>query len=504
MSVAWVLPADHVTLPVASFTRDYLHVFRLAEPEASRPVRLNLIIRWDQRRAARRSGDRVPEQHVLDLRDLVPLLESFEVVATSGSRSLAAALAARMGRTVIWLSSNGHPATAHNATWSRWLANEPTLTLEARHIQTDGSEHPAGYVECRRTLTSPAVTQQQLLEAAHGMLVRPSRFVGTRPIAAASPLASTAMLKPPPGPLRLAAEIVHRTLLARLRGPRSGRDHWTIAVGDATDIPDVAGPVSIARPMHWWPTGSHRFIADPCLTQVGTETVVFFEEVPYESLRGRLKAVRVGENRLPLGPEITILERDFHLSFPGIYEDPAQPEAVFLLPEQAESRQVVLYRSPRAGRLEDLRFDAAATLLDGFAGIDPVLHTCNGLWYLFVTDGCGRNDDNNLYLFVSDTISGPYRPHPASPIRAGLRGSRMAGRLIQRGQRLLRPAQDCAPRYGTSVVFYAVEELTPTRYSETELAELLPNPRGPRRQRLHTVSMHEHQLAVDSSMSTIT
>ena len=68
--------------------------------------------------------------------------------------------------------------------------------------------------------------------------------------------------------------------------------------------------------------------------------------------------------------------------------------------------------------------------------------------------------------------TGPFRPHPANPIVSDVRRARPAGRLFQRDGRLIRPAQDCAPRYGAAVVFNEVLELSPTHYRERPLGRL--------------------------------
>src|SRR5262249_40425816 len=151
---------------------------------------------------------------------------------------------------------------------------------------------------------------------------------------------------------------------------------------------------------------------------------------------------------------------------------PSDPTGVYLLPEQAESGQTVLYRGELCATVAGLRFVEYAVLLRGFAGIDPVLHQQNGHWYLFVSDGEFGHHDNNLHLRISDSLQGPYTEHPASPVRLGLRGSRMAGQIIRRGEQLFRPAQDCFRRYGERIRIYRINELTPTTYSETEVSEV--------------------------------
>ena len=121
----------------------------------------------------------------------------------------------------------------------------------------------------------------------------------------------------------------------------------------------------------------------------------------------------------------------------------------------------------------------------------------NGHFYLFVTNGSFGNVDNNLQLFVSENLRGPYRAHPENPIKLGLRGSRMAGPLFLHGDALYRPAQDCKPRYGAQVVLYRVDLLSPDDFRETEAAILPPDAASPYGLASHTVVWYEGLFATD-------
>jgi hypothetical protein len=70
---------------------------------------------------------------------------------------------------------------------------------------------------------------------------------------------------------------------------------------------------------------------------------------------------------------------------------------------------------------------------------------------------------------MADGLLGPWHEHPASPlVRDDKRKARPAGRVIVHGEQVVRLAQDCFPRYGSSVRAFEVCELTPTSYREVE------------------------------------
>jgi hypothetical protein len=107
--------------------------------------------------------------------------------------------------------------------------------------------------------------------------------------------------------------------------------------------------------------------------------------------------------------------------------------------------------------------------------VDPTLHHHENHWYLFTNvSENGSSTSDELFLFVSERLEGPFVPHPASPIVCDVRRARMAGRLFHHHGRLIRPAQDCGPGYGNAVVFNEVLELGPTIYRERQLSRLAP------------------------------
>ena len=56
-------------------------------------------------------------------------------------------------------------------------------------------------------------------------------------------------------------------------------------------------------------------------------------------------------------------------------------------------------------------------------------------------------------------------------MKSDSRFSRPAGRIIQRGGRLFRPAQNCERTYGAGIAWFEITELTPTRFSERHIAD---------------------------------
>jgi hypothetical protein len=87
-------------------------------------------------------------------------------------------------------------------------------------------------------------------------------------------------------------------------------------------------------------------------------------------------------------------------------------------------------------------------------------------WPLSETAANGRHE--TLRLHWADTLTGPWREHPKSPIVAqDAHIARPAGRVLVFGDRIIRFAQDCALVYGLNVRAFEVVQLSPQTYFGT-------------------------------------
>lgn len=233
------------------------------------------------------------------------------------------------------------------------------------------------------------------------------------------------------------------------------QDHAPLDPG----APEVrSSPVALAPPGIEW--------ADPCVVEASGRQLVFVEEVAptgkgvIACLELRPGAVR----RLGLA-----LEEPVHTSYPQVFRWNAE---WYMTVESSGLRRVSLYKATTFPlgwcRIRDLIRDRVC--------VDPTLHFHQGHWYLFANIAENGNSTwDELFLFVSDHLEGPFQPHPANPIVSDVRRARPAGRLFQHGGKLVRPAQDCASCYGSAIAFNDVLELSPSRYRERPLSRLAPD-----------------------------
>ena len=139
--------------------------------------------------------------------------------------------------------------------------------------------------------------------------------------------------------------------------------------------------------------------------------------------------------------------------------------STYLIPESFNDSSVRLYRASSF----PTNWELVGRLISGRPYVDPSIIYHDNTWWMFVAN-VFNND--TLYLFYADTLTGPWVEHPSSPIVTGNANiARPGGRVTDFNGRLLRFAQDDAPTYGNQVRAFEILDLTRTSYLEAEVIE---------------------------------
>lgn len=274
------------------------------------------------------------------------------------------------------------------------------------------------------------------------------------PFAAAETAAPVAARRLP----RITARAVRRRIewqrceeqwLLAVRAPRSASGYPT----------DTEGFTPVFPP-------GDRSWADPFLAVSETgDRYVFFEDQPHDTRKAVISCAEIDATGLLTAP-VTVLERDYHLSYPLVFK---QDNDWFLLPESSENRTVELYRATRFPT--DWELDRV--LLEGIHAADatPVVHA-GRTWIFVSTETSTGYPTDAVSLFWAESLTGQWHPHPLNPVVSDVHASRPGGRIIRRDDRLIRPAQDGSRGYGSGLVFMEITQLTPTEYHERPLARI--------------------------------
>jgi hypothetical protein len=209
----------------------------------------------------------------------------------------------------------------------------------------------------------------------------------------------------------------------------------------------------------------NRFFADPFLVDGEGGRWLFYEDYRRDLRRGVIAVTQLDGSPPEPGP--TVVEAPHHLSYPFVFR--AEGEH-FMVPESARAEVVTLLRARRFPH----DWEPEATLLAGMSAYDPTLLRHEGRWYLFAAVPADGSYPDELHVFWSEELRGPYRPHALNPVVSDVCCARPAGRILRDGDRLLRPGQDCAGGYGSALVLSEILRLTPTEYAEAPAGRIEP------------------------------
>ena len=200
-------------------------------------------------------------------------------------------------------------------------------------------------------------------------------------------------------------------------------------------------------------------LADPFLFVKDGTLYLFYEHLTRWFGTGRI-CMRSTRDFNTWTEEQDVLVEPFHLSFPYVFEEKGK---VYMLPETGGDKSISLYEA------EDdtlIRWRLVKKLMEGEeAWYDSVIYKKDGVYYLFT--GHDDNVQQVQHLFIANSLMGPYREHPMSPIYKGRDGGRNAGSIIDHNGELFRPVQVCVNSYGEQTSVMKIERLTPTDYKES-------------------------------------
>jgi hypothetical protein len=231
--------------------------------------------------------------------------------------------------------------------------------------------------------------------------------------------------------------------------------HWKVAIADLPQINDPSQALREAEAAAWSTlpvAAGYNFYADPFFGASKDE--IFLEALSERTGKGEV--VRIAD-----GKQERIGGFDGHVSYPASLRQEGQQ---LLVPETAG------WCPPTAFQVEDGVAKAVRALDVGESEIlDPTLLSRDGHIYLF--GNVNADGPSVLHLWHANDLSSRFERHPASPIRASSRGSRMAGEVAEWRGKQLRLGQDWRRAYGDGVMVFEITQISPTAYSETLVSE---------------------------------
>jgi hypothetical protein len=271
-----------------------------------------------------------------------------------------------------------------------------------------------------------------------------------------------------------------------------------------------AAPVVIRPRVRWL----HKpwfvcYQADPCLVEDGGQLYLYYEDVLFGSMKGRLRAglfdptaeghgAAAGDRRGRLGAPM--MDLDHHAAYPYVFKHEG---AFWCVPDTGEECHVDLYRS--GSPLGP--WSRHSVLFEGLPARDSTIFYFGDRWWLFA-NVCAPGDEScqytDLHVWHGPEPIGPWTSHVRAPVKQDIGSARPAGRPFVVDGVLYRPAQDCGPRYGARIAINRVTTLTPEDFAEEISSYLEPDPDGPYAAGLHTLTRAGGCVMVDGQFQGLT
>jgi murein endopeptidase len=262
-------------------------------------------------------------------------------------------------------------------------------------------------------------------------------------------------------------------------------DQWIIMTAQAADYDSLRWQA--LRPLI---PEKDRYWGDPFVMQKGERFFVFVEEKIYAAGRAHIACLTLDMDGRLLTHQV-VLERDYHLSYPFLFEHGGQ---LYMIPESAAHRTVEAYRCTH---FPD-QWEFHQTLMKDVYATDATLLDHQGRSWLFANiKEPGGSSLNALHLFwAASPFAEVWTPHPRNPIVRDIRSARPAGRILVRDGQLIRPSQDSAIRYGYALKFNWITKLTEDDYKEETVAVFAPS--GGRIRATHTFNQAGGLAVIDA------
>jgi len=270
------------------------------------------------------------------------------------------------------------------------------------------------------------------------------------------------------------------------------KDIWRPLIVEASaEVVLRAGGIEGFR-RHWLPEMPRfRFLADPFGLWRDGRLHVFVETYDYRTRHGTIECLLYNAG-FALLERREVLREPWHLSYPLVFEAEG---ATWMLPEASRSGALRLYRAVEF----PWRWERAGRIALDHVAVDATLFFHEGLWWLFYASADAKEDKTGaLFAAWAERLAGPWRPHPANPVRRGFADTRPGGRVVTVDGAPVLPVQDCTRTYGGAIRPLRITAFTPDRF-EAEAGEAIRPPAAfaPYTQGLHTLSAAGDVTLVD-------
>jgi len=213
----------------------------------------------------------------------------------------------------------------------------------------------------------------------------------------------------------------------------------------------------------------NRFIADPFLIKVKGKNYVFVEDYSFKSKKGSISCYELDnmEEKF-LGK---VIEEDFHLSFPFLFE---YENNLYMCPETHEKNEIRIYQCEKF----PLKWRYFKTLIKNIYAVDTMLFEKNSVWWLLTNTDSNKIDTlSELSIFYSKEgpMSNNWKAHEKNPIIVDANIARNAG-LVLNNNSIYRVNQKVGFNiYGKEFDINIIKNISENNFIEEKIDNVKPN-----------------------------
>ncbi len=227
---------------------------------------------------------------------------------------------------------------------------------------------------------------------------------------------------------------------------------------------------------NWWdvtlwrskkiPNPKHRFLADPFVIKKNGEHYCFVEDYNYKTHKGSISAYKInlaGYEDLGI-----VLEEDFHLSYPFIFEYENQ---LYMCPDTHEKKEIRIYKCVEFPH----RWSFHKTIMKNISAVDTSIFKYDNKWWLFTNIDQSIVGDHSCQLYIfhsSNPFTEDWTPHATNPVIFDPLIARNGGLIIDNNNMYRVFQQQGFDRYGKGLGIAKICTLTSTEYDEKIISKV--------------------------------
>lgn len=206
-------------------------------------------------------------------------------------------------------------------------------------------------------------------------------------------------------------------------------------------------------------TPKGQWLADPFLVEAYGRHYLFVEQYFEEKNRAALGVYEICDGKVVNNH--VVIDKPFHLSYPCVFFYQGK---FWMIPESSSNKSLDLYCSKEF----PYKWEHTSTLINERRVVDTTVYINDDDVFLLSYEKRGDVWALTLYSLDMNAFALDY----ISELKYQSNVGRPAGNLFIKDGHLCRPAQNCANKYGESILIYEIDELSNNSYCEHLIDEI--------------------------------